>query len=361
MVSTTKTIKQELVKKNEEHIKFLDSFKFHRHQIQEREKDESVLYENKRRFVLMPIKFHEIYDTYKRREALFWTAEETDLTKDMIDWSKKLGDDEKSFVKKILAIFASGILTEQHLTEHLSAEVQCPEAKCFYGFQIMVDNIHEEVYSLVIDSLVKDKDELESMFDGIEEDPYVQKKRDFAKRWFNIEIALYGEKLVAFAAIQGIFSLISYASIFSLKKRGLMPCLTKVNKIMCRDHAMHGDFQCLMFAHLKNKINPQIVEKIIMEAAEIEKDSLEGNFLQIEQLGLDVREMRQMIEFVADNILAGFGNKKHYKVSNPYEHIQKTCLPGNATFFEKKVSEYQKAGAAVKVDNVISFSMNDDF
>ncbi|CCE65836.1 hypothetical protein TPHA_0N00550 [Tetrapisispora phaffii CBS 4417] len=343
------------------HREFLNKHSEHRHEILERQKDETILFENKRRFVLFPIRFHEIFDAYKKREALFWTAEEIDLKQDCVDWEDKLGDKEKHSMKRVLAVFAASVLSELKLTETLSAEVQTPEAKCFYGFQIMVDNVHEEVYSLVIDSFVTNKDELEVMFDGIEEDEISQEKIAFAKRWFDVSNALFGEKLVAFAAIQSLFSLNSYASLFSMQKRRLLPGLSKANVTMFKDHSIRTEFQFLMFNHLKNKINKEIVQRIVIEAVNIEKRALRKNSMSFKQLGLDIKLMEELIEYVADIILEGFGNDKFHKTSNPYDFIDTDSFPNACYSFQKKIAHMNKPTIDEPNTDISNFSFNDDF
>lgn len=329
---------------------FLDTHKTNRHQLKEVEKDEAILFENKRRFVLFPIKYHEVYDAYKRREANFWPAEDMDNAKDIEQWTKdeKLTKEKKDFIIRALAVFQSQDFIDQNLTELLSAEVQIPEAKCFYGFQIMVDNIHAEVYSLAIDALIKDEKTRVSMFEEIEDHHNIKEKMKYNEFWFSNE-TLYGEKLVAFAALQGLFNLTGYVSFYKLQKDGLLPGFNKMNDKMFADHGMHTDFEALMFAHLKNKPESAIIERIIEEAVDLEKKS-SSDLFPIEKIGLEKKDMNQFIEFVADTILVSFGNDKKYNVTNPFEFMEKIELPGQSSSFEKKVSDYQKAGDMAKAE-----------
>ncbi|ODV94266.1 hypothetical protein PACTADRAFT_51133 [Pachysolen tannophilus NRRL Y-2460] len=350
---------------DESHIDFLNQHKVHRHKLKELEKDEPLLSENKRRFVLFPIKYHEIWQMYKKAEASFWTAEEIDLGKDMHDWNNKMTENERYFISRVLAFFAAsdGIVNE-NLVENFSAEVQVPEAKCFYGFQIMMENIHSETYSLLIDTYVKDPKEAEFLFNAIETIPCIQEKADWALRWINADEKLFGERLVAFAAVEGIFFSGSFASIFWLKKRGLMPGLTFSNELICRDEGLHTDFACLLFAHLSNKPNEAIVEKIITEAVEIEKRYF-TDALPVSLLGMNAKLMCQYVEFVADRLLIALGNKKVFNVSNPFDFMENISLAGKTNFFEKRVSDYQKAGVMAKSKKdekpQDSFAFDEDF
>lgn len=349
----------------EEHREFMKQHKVHRHQLKAQEKDEPLLTENKRRFVMFPIKYHEIWQMYKKAEASFWTAEEIDLSKDIGDWNNKLNDNERFFISRVLAFFAAsdGIVNE-NLVENFSAEVQTPEAKCFYGFQIMMENIHSETYSLLIDSYIKDPKEADFLFNAIENIPCIKKKADWALRWINDDEALFGERLVAFAAVEGVFFSGSFASIFWLKKRGLMPGLTFSNELICRDEGLHTDFACLLFSHLNNRPDAKIVERIITEAVDIEKEYF-TDALPVSLLGMNCALMCQYVEFVADRLLVALGNKKVYNVNNPFDFMENISLAGKTNFFEKRVSDYQKAGVMAKSNDASAsnhdFSFDDDF
>ncbi|KAK6458636.1 small subunit of ribonucleotide reductase [Scheffersomyces xylosifermentans] len=363
IVAPVETVKTDVDK--EEHAAFLAKHKVHRHHLKTLEKDEPLLLENKRRFVLFPIKYHEVWQMYKKAEASFWTAEEIDLSKDTTDWNHKLNKNERYFISRILAFFAAsdGIVNE-NLVENFSAEVQIPEAKCFYGFQIMMENIHSETYSLLIDTYVKDPKEADFLFNAIDNIPCIRKKADWALRWISDDEALFGERLVAFAAVEGIFFSGSFASIFWLKKRGLMPGLTFSNELICRDEGLHTDFACLLFSHLQNRPDPVIVEKIITEAVKIEQEFF-TDALPVSLLGMNAELMCQYVEFVADRLLIALGNKKVYNVTNPFDFMENISLAGKTNFFEKRVSDYQKAGVMAKAADSKSaesnFSFDEDF
>ncbi|KAK4193585.1 ribonucleotide reductase [Podospora australis] len=306
--------------------------------------DEPLLQENPNRFVLFPIKYHEIWQMYKKAEASFWTAEEIDLSKDLHDWNNKLTDDEQFFVSHILAFFAAsdGIVNE-NLVERFSAEVQIPEARCFYGFQIMMENIHSETYSLLIDTYIKEPAQRTYLFNAIDTIPCIRKKADWALRWISDKDATFAQRLVAFAAVEGIFFSGAFASIFWLKKRGLMPGLTFSNELISRDEGLHTDFACLLFSHLNNRPSKQLIEDIIVDAVKIEQEFL-TEALPCALLGMNSTLMKQYIEFVADRLLVALGNEKVYRSTNPFDFMENISLGGKTNFFEKRVGEYQKAG-----------------
>lgn len=334
------------------------------------EQDEPLLMENKKRFVLFPIKYHEIWQMYKKAEASFWTAEEIDLSKDLHDWENKLNDDERFFISHVLAFFAAsdGIVNE-NLLERFSNEVQVPEARCFYGFQIMAENIHSETYSLLIDTYIKEAAQRQHLFDAIETIPCIKQKADWALKWIADDESTFALRLVAFAAVEGIFFSGSFASIFWLKKRGLMPGLTFSNELISRDEGLHTDFACLLFAHLKRKPSKEQVQNIITEAVEIEQAFLTDS-LPCPLLGINAKLMREYIEFVADRLLLSLGNKKFYNTANPFDFMENISLAGKTNFFEKRVGDYQKAGvmagSAKKVEGEAqtdghAFSLEEDF
>jgi ribonucleoside-diphosphate reductase subunit M2 len=308
------------------------------------EEDEPLLRENPNRFVLFPIQYHEIWQMYKKAEASFWTAEEIDLSKDMHDWNNKLNDDEKFFISHILAFFAAsdGIVNE-NLVERFSAEVQVSEARCFYGFQIMMENIHSETYSLLIDTYIKEPAQRTHLFNAIDTIPCIRKKADWALRWISDRESTFAQRLVAFAAVEGIFFSGAFASIFWLKKRGLMPGLTFSNELISRDEGLHTDFACLLFSHMKNRPSKKVIEDIIVDAVRIEQEFL-TEALPCALLGMNANLMKQYIEFVADRLLVALGNDKVYKSSNPFDFMENISLGGKTNFFEKRVGEYQKAG-----------------
>jgi ribonucleoside-diphosphate reductase subunit M2 len=336
--------------------------------------DEPLLQENPGRFVLFPIKYHEIWQMYKKAEASFWTAEEIDLSKDMHDWNNRINDDEKYFISHILAFFdASDGIVNENLVERFSAEVQVPEARCFYGFQIMMENIHSETYSLLIDSYIKEQSQRTYLFNAIETIPCIRKKADWAMKWIADKDSSFGQRLVAFAAVEGIFFSGAFASIFWLKKRGLMPGLTFSNELISRDEGLHTDFACLLFSHLKNRPSKQLVEDIITEAVVYEKEFL-TDALPCALLGMNATLMQQYIEFVADRLLVALGNEKFYNSTNPFDFMENISLGGKTNFFEKRVADYQKAGVLAsankkadgaseepKGENGGDFSFDDEF
>ncbi|CAL1707229.1 unnamed protein product [Somion occarium] len=307
------------------------------------ESQEPLLIESKRRFVLFPIQYHEIWQMYKKAEASFWTAEEMDLSKDTHDWQNRLTDSERYFISHVLAFFAAsdGIVNE-NLLERFSNEVQAAEARCFYGFQIMMENIHSETYSLLIDTYIKDPQEREHLFDAVETIPCIKKKADWALRWISDKKSSFAERLIAFAAVEGIFFSGSFASIFWLKKRGLMPGLTFSNELISRDEGMHTDFACLLFSHLKRRPHPDVVKKIIVEAVAIEQEFL-TDALPCALIGMNAKLMCQYIEFVADRLLLALGSPKAYNVTNPFDFMDMISLQGKTNFFEKRVSDYSKS------------------
>lgn len=327
---------------NDPHQQFLLKYQAHREALKVKEAEEPILKENKKRFVLFPIKYHEIWQMYKKAEASFWTAEEIDLGKDLHDWNYKLNSNEQFFISRVLAFFAAsdGIVNE-NLVQNFSTQVQIPEAKCFYGFQIMMENVHSETYSLLIDTYILDPEQAEFLFNAIDTIPCIKEKADWALRWIEDEDALFAERLVAFAAVEGIFFSGSFASIFWLKKRGLMPGLTFSNELICRDEGLHTDFACLLYSHLENKPDAEIVDRIITEAVEIEKRYFD-EALSVSLLGMNASLMNQYVEFVADRLLISLGRKKIYNVTNPFDFMENISLAGKTNFFEKRVSDYQK-------------------
>lgn len=321
-------------------------------------KEESILKENKDRFVLFPIKHHDIWEMYKKEEASFWTAEEIDLNPDLQDWENKLNDDEKHFIKHVLAFFAAsdGIVNE-NLAVNFMKEVQYPEARCFYGFQIMMENIHSETYSLLIDSYIKDPKEKDKLFHSIETLPCVGKKAEWAIKW--IGNGTFAERLIAFAAVEGIFFSGSFCSIFWLKKRGLMPGLTFSNELISRDEGLHCDFACLLYSQLDNQLPKEQVTSIITNAVEIEKEFV-SDALPVSLIGMNAKLMCQYIEFVADRLLVALGCDKAYNATNPFDFMELISLQGKTNFFEKRVAEYQKSGVMGKKEDNI-FSLDEDF
>lgn len=323
---------------------------------------EPILQDNPNRFVIFPIQHDDIWQAYKTQEACFWTAEEIDLGSDIVDWKNKLNDDERYFVKHVLAFFAAsdGIVNE-NLAENFVNEVQYSEAKFFYGFQMAMENIHSETYSLLIDTYIKDPAEKNKLFNAVETMDCVKTKADWALRW--IDQGTYAERLVSFAAVEGIFFSGSFCSIFWLKKRGLMPGLSFSNELISRDEGQHCDFACLLYNnHLKNKLPKQVVERIITDAVAIEKEFI-LEALPVKLIGMNSEMMSQYIEFVADRLLVELGNPKVYNAANPFDFMDMISLQGKTNFFEKRVGEYAKAGVKSGnsgTDNRI-FSTDEDF
>jgi ribonucleoside-diphosphate reductase subunit M2 len=322
--------------------------------------DEVLLRDNPRRFVILPIEYPDIWDMYKKAVASFWTVEEVDLSKDLIHW-EALKPDEKFFITHVLAFFAAsdGIVNE-NLVERFSKEVQVTEARCFYGFQIAIENIHSEMYSLLIDTYVKDSAERDYLFNAIETMPCVKKKADWALKWINDDECSYGERVVAFAAVEGIFFSGSFASIFWLKKRGVMPGLTFSNELISRDEGLHCEFACLMFRHLTNKPSQERVYSIICDAVKIEQEFL-TEALPCALIGMNSLLMKQYIEFVADRWLSELGCDKYYKVENPFDFMELISMEGKTNFFEKRVGEYQKMGVMASPGVKHEFTLDADF
>ncbi|UYQ91535.1 ribonucleoside-diphosphate reductase small subunit [Chitinophaga horti] len=319
--------------------------------------NEILLKENKDRFVLLPINYPKVWEMYKRHEASFWTAEEIDLSGDLKDWAA-LNDGERHFISHVLAFFAAsdGIVNE-NLAVNFMSEVQIPEARCFYGFQIMMENIHSETYALLIDTYVKDPVEKDRLFHAIETVPAVKKKAEWALRW--IENGTFAERLVAFAAVEGIFFSGSFCSIFWLKKRGLMPGLTFSNELISRDEGLHCEFACLLFSMLEGKISEKQIQEIIGDAVAIEKEFI-TEALPVALIGMNAELMKQYIEFVADRWLSELGAAKMFNTANPFDFMEMISLQGKTNFFEKRVGDYQKAGVMGGKDSQ-TFSLDEDF
>lgn len=320
---------------------------------------EPILAANDNRFVLFPIKYDQIWKYYKQAEASFWTAEEVDLSSDINDWENKLNNDEKHFIKHVLAFFAAsdGIVNE-NLVLNFMREVQIPEARCFYGFQVAIENIHAEMYSLLIDTYIKDPVEKDFLFNALQNLECVSKKGNWAMRWIE-NAPTFAHRLIAFAAVEGIFFSGSFCSIFWLKKRGLMPGLTFSNELISRDEGLHCDFACLLYSMLENKLNPKEIEAIITEAVEFEKEFV-TDALPVGLIGMNADMMSQYIEFCADRLLESLGNEPVYKAENPFPWMEMISLQGKTNFFEKRVGEYSKAGVGKNAEEKV-FSMEDDF
>jgi ribonucleoside-diphosphate reductase beta chain len=325
---------------------------------------EPMLQENKDRFVLFPIKHDDIWTMYKQEVASFWTAEEIDLAQDLKEWEDVLSDDERHFLKHVLAFFAAsdGIVNE-NLVTNFADEVQWPEARCFYGFQIMMENIHAETYSLLIDTYIKDPNEKDHLFKALDTVPSVRKKGEWALRWLDRKRGNFAERLVAFAAVEGIFFSGSFCSIFWLKKRGIMQGLTYSNELISRDEGLHCDFACMLHNKLVKGAGENMIHRIISEAVAIEIEFV-TEALPVSLIGMNAEWMAQYIEFVADRLLISLGATKLYGTENPFPWMEMISMQGKTNFFERRVAEYQKAG--VMSSNALGavqqrFSMEEDF
>ena len=319
--------------------------------------DEILLKENKDRFVILPVNYPRVWEQYKKHEACFWTAEEIDLSGDLKDW-ENMNDGERHFISHVLAFFAAsdGIVNE-NLAVNFMSEVQLPEARCFYGFQIMMENIHSETYALLIDTYIKDPLEKDRLFHAIDTIPAVKKKAEWALRW--IDKGTFAERLVAFAAVEGIFFSGSFCSVFWMKKRGLMPGLTFSNELISRDEGLHCEFACLLYTMLRNKLTEPEVHGIINDAVVIEKEFI-TDALPVGLIGMNATLMQQYIEFVADHWLAELGYSKIYNAANPFDFMEMISLQGKTNFFEKRVGDYQKSGVLANKESQ-AFSTLEDF
>ncbi len=320
-------------------------------------KTEVLLRENKDRFVILPIQYPKIWEMYKKQKACFWTAEEIDLSADLEDW-KNLNENERFFLSNILAFFAAsdGIVNE-NLAVNFMREVQLPEVRCFYGFQIMMENIHSETYSLLIDTYIQDTKEKTRLFGALENVPAVKKKAEWALRW--IENGNFAERLLAFAAVEGIFFSGSFCAIFWMKKRGLLPGLTFSNELISRDEGLHCEFACLLFRMLQNKPTQEKIYEIFTDAVTIEKEFITES-LSVDLIGMNAKLMSQYIEFVADRWLLELGLEKLYYTANPFDFMEMISLEGKTNFFEKRVGDYQKAGVLAQKESM-AFSLDEDF
>jgi len=318
--------------------------------------------ENPRRWVMFPIQYPEVWEMYKKHEASFWTAEEIDLSQDTKDW-ETLSDNEKHFVKHVLAFFAAsdGIVLE-NLAAQFSVEVQIPEARAFYGFQMAMENIHSETYSLLIEQYIKDPEEKNQLFNAIETMPAIREKANWAIQWMQKENS-FAERIIAFAAVEGILFSGSFCAIYWLKKRGLMPGLTFSNELISRDEGLHAEFACLLYGMLQNKLPDAVVHDMIRSAVAVERQFI-CEALSCDLIGMNSELMTKYIEFVADRLLTSLGHPKLFNAVNPFDWMELISLQGKTNFFEKRVGEYQKAGvmasAGEKADT-IGFSLDVDF
>ena len=318
-----------------------------------------ILTPSDKRFVLLPIRYQEIWGMYKKAVASFWVAEEIDLYQDLSDW-EKLSADEKYFISHVLAFFSSsdGIVNE-NLALRFYNDVQIPEARCFYGFQIAMENIHAETYALLIDTYIKKSEEKEFLFNAMETVPCVKKKAEWAMKWIYSEKSSFATRLLAFAVVEGIFFSGSFCAIFWLKKRGLMPGFTFSNELISRDEGLHTDFACLLYNMLQEKLSTKEIIELVVEAVDIEKEFI-TEALPVSLIGINAKMMKQYIEFIADRLLGELKLPKHYRSSNPFDWMELISLEGKTNFFEKRVSEYQKAGILSKREDMV-FTLDSDF
>jgi len=323
-----------------------------------REETEEILKPSLDRFVLFPIQQTKIWEMYKKALASFWVAEEIDLFQDLHDY-QKLNPNERYFISQILAFFsASDGIVNENLARRFYNEVQLPEARAFYGFQIAMENIHAETYGLLIDTYIKDEVEKKHLFRAIESIPTVSKKAKWAFKWIDGQES-FAKRLLAFAAIEGIFFSGSFCAIFWLKKRGLMPGLTFSNELISRDEGLHTDFACMLYSLLQNQLSNADVHQLIGEAVSIEKEFI-CEALPVSLIGMNAELMGQYIEFVADRLLRELNHPPLFGASNPFDWMELISLQGKTNFFEKKVSEYQKAGVMGKKEEN-HFSLEIDF
>ena len=316
---------------------------------------EPLLAEDESRYVMFPIQDQSIWDMYKKQVDCFWRAEEIDLSKDLASWDT-LTDDEKYFIKMIIAFFAAsdGIVLE-NLGIRFMSEVQLSEARAFYGFQIAMENIHSEVYSLLIDTYVKDETEKNSLFNAIETFPCIKKKADWAIKWINDKRSSFATRLIAFACVEGIFFSGAFCSIYWLKKRGKMPGLTFSNELISRDEALHTEFAVLLYSKLAKKLPKKKVVEMIQEAVEIEKEFI-CEALPCRLISMNSKLMSQYIEFVADRLLVQLGYDKVYNATCPFDFMEQISVEGKTNFFEKRVGEYALAN---KEKDETTFDFND--
>jgi ribonucleotide reductase beta subunit family protein with ferritin-like domain len=315
--------------------------------------------ENAERFVIFPIKYEAIWEFYKKAQNSYWVVEEVDLATDIQDW-KKLTPGERHFITHVLSFFAAsdGIVNE-NLLMNFAVEVTIPEARCFYGFQIAIENVHSEMYSILIDTLIKDNAERDRAFNAIETMPFVGEKAKWALKWTDKRNATFAERLVAFAVVEGVFFSGSFCSIFWLKKRGLMPGLSFSNELISRDEGLHCDFACLLYKMNPEKLDQSRIREIVEDAVRIEK-SFVTEALPVELIGMNSTLMCAYIEFVADRLAYELGCDKIYHTKNPFDWMELISLQGKTNFFEKRVGEYSKAGVGSKVEDR-QFSLDSDF
>lgn len=334
----------------------------HFNEEEEEEEDEPILMEQNQRFCMFPIRYQQLWEMYKKSQASFWTAEEVDLSLDVQQW-QNLTESEKRFISHILAFFAAsdGIVLENLAARFLN-DIQIPEARAFYGFQIAMENVHSEMYSLLLETFIKDPKEKYKLFNAIENIPCIARKANWALNWIKSSNS-FAERLVAFACVEGIFFSGSFCSIFWLKKRGLMPGLTFSNELISRDEGLHCDFACLLYSLLRKKLPWEKVDEIVHEAVEIETEFV-CESLPCALIGMNATLMSQYIKFVADRLLVALGCQKKYNVENPFDWMEFISLQGKANFFERRVGDYQKASVMSNLQDGSQnfvFKMDADF
>jgi ribonucleoside-diphosphate reductase subunit M2 len=314
-----------------------------------------LLTPNDSRFVMFPIQDDDIWNMYKKQVDCFWRTEEIDFSKDLVDWNEKLNNDDRHFISMILAFFAAsdGIVTE-NLALRFMGDVQLAEARAFYGFQIAMENIHSQTYSLMIDTYIKDQELQTKLFKAIDHFPCIQKKATWARKWISDNRSSFAARLVAFAVVEGIFFSASFASIYWLKKRGYMPGLTFSNQLISRDEAMHCEFAVLLYKKLQKKLQKKRVYEIIQEAVEIEKEFI-TDAIPCRLIGMNDTLMKQYIEFVADRLCLQLGYEKIYQTGNPFDFMELISIDSKVNFFERTNSEYALANKTVESD-VFEFS-----
>lgn len=322
-----------------------------------KDEDEFLLKKNNKRFVLFPIEHNDIYQMYKKAESSFWTANEIDLVKDISDWDK-LTEDEQHFIKNVIGFFAGsdGIVMENLATRFMN-EIQIPEARAFYSYQIFNESIHSETYSLLIDTYIKDNNEKERIFNSIENIPSVAKKALWAYKWIENKEVSFATRLIGFAIVEGIFFSGSFCAIYWIKKRGLMPGLTFSNELISKDEGMHCEFATLLYSKIKNKLDEETVHQIFSEAVEIEKEFIVDS-IPCAMIGMNSDLMKQYIEFVSDRLLVQLGYNRIWNVENPFDFMEMISLRPKANFFEIRVGEYAKSKISESSNN---FELSDEF
>lgn len=322
--------------------------------------EEPLLKENSLRFSPFPIEHADMYDMYKKAVASFWTAEEIDFGKDRDDWDLKLNDDERHFIKHVLAFFAGADgIVQENLAQNFLNEIQVPEARLFYSYQIFNEAVHSQTYGMLIDAYIESPEEKHRLFDAVQTIPCVKKKADWALRWTD-KSRTFAERLVAFVCVEGLLFSGAFCAIFWLKKRGLMPSLAFSNELISRDEGLHQNFGTLLYTnHLVHKLSRQRVEAIVREAVEHEEEFI-TEAVPCALIGMNADLLKQYIRFVADTIVVSLGYPKMYGATNPFDFMINICLTGKTNFFERRVSEYQRAGVMTDQSDCV-FGLDEDF